>query len=365
MSSPVTSQLAKNAKTCLEKFAEEIGPRFEKLLDAELAKKSGYNHKEKALAQHMLTHVKDYLLRPQKRLRPSFVYYGYMLGATPDEQVWQAAMAVDIVHAAILMHDDFMDQDVIRRGGPTSHEYYKGFMGGDKHYGEAMAVTVGDLGWNLGYEILASSGFAPDRLLAALQFFFRTIIDTAYGQAFDVTLPLYKKWTEEDVVVVHTAKTARYTYENPLITGAILAGVTPQARKLLHDYSMAGGVAFQLQDDLLGVFGTPEKTGKSANSDLLQGKATVLIHQVLEKGTSEQKQQVLKVWGKQTAADADIELAKQAITDSGSADYSRVLAQKYAGQAAETANQLRQLKLNPQAIDYLQGIALYMIERAV
>lgn len=359
------SDLAVKARATLISFVEQIRPRFEKVMDEELAKARGYNQREEDLVKHTLVHLKEYLLRPQKRLRPSFVYYGYMLGREVDEQVWRAAMAVDIIHAAILMHDDFMDEDAIRRGGPTTHKYYEGYMGGDKHYGEAMAVNVGDMGWNLGYELLADTRFPAQKIVKAMRFFFRTIVDTAYGQAFDVTLPLYKNWTEEDVIVVHTAKTARYTYENPLFAGAILAGVTTKAYPLLHDYAMKGGVAFQLQDDMLGVFGTPEDTGKSADSDLLQGKATLLILKALQEGTEVQKQAVLKVWGKRLAEPEDIKRAKQAMVNSGSAEYSRRLAQKYAFQAAETANKLRKLNLNSQAIDYIQGIAEYMVKREV
>lgn len=365
MTDPGFTKLALNAKTTLEKFVADINPRFEKLLDSEIAKVHGYNLREKELAKHMLTHIKDYLLRPQKRLRPSFVYYGYQLGQEPDERVWQAAMAIDVIHAAILMHDDFMDEDVVRRGGPTSHKYYESYMNGGKHYGEAMAVTVGDAGWNLGDELLISSGFPPNRLVEAMKFVFKTIVSTAYGQAFDVTLPLYLDWTEDDVIAVHKAKTARYTYENPLFVGAILAGLPKPVFKILNEYSMDGGVAFQLQDDVLGVFGTPDKTGKSADSDLLQGKSTLLALKVIHNGTKEQKEALLHVWGKKEAKPEDIDAAKQAIIASGSAEYSRKLARKYAQKAADSANKLRKLKLNPAAIDYLQGIAEYMVKREV
>jgi len=161
------------------------------------------------------------------------------------------------------------------------------------------------------------------------------------------------------------AKTAIYTYENPLMIGGLMAGLSKEAVQILHDYAMDGGVAFQLQDDILGVFGTPEKTGKSADSDLLQGKCTMLVLKVFNDGTPEQQKIVRKVWGKMKAERKDLDAAKQAIIDSGSLKYSSAVARRYAMKAAKTAFKLKRLNLNPKAIDYIQGIAEYMVNRDV
>jgi geranylgeranyl pyrophosphate synthase len=115
----------------------------------------------------------------------------------------------------------------------------------------------------------------------------------------------------------------------------------------------------------LGVFGDPEETGKSANSDLLQGKVTLLILYVLQHGSPEQIAAIKKIWGKKTADSHDIDLAKQAIKDSGSLEHSIRLTTNLATKAAQTANKLRELNLNAEAIDYLQGIAEYMVKREV
>ena len=144
-----------------------------------------------------------------------------------------------------------------------------------------------------------------------------------------------------------------------------MAGLPEEALKILHDYAMDGGVAFQLQDDILGVFGTPEKTGKSADSDLLQGKCTMLVLKVFNGGTTGQQNAVRKVWGKPEAPRQDLDNAKQAIIDSGSLKYSNDLAREYAAKAAKTASGLRNLDLNSESIDYIQGIAEYMVNRKV
>lgn len=356
--------LGSKAKVTLAKYVDEVQIHLEEYFQEEIGRKFGFNKRQKDLVKEMLEHVREHNLRISKRLRGSFVHYGYLLGgAEMEERVWRAEMTVELVHTGLLIHDDFMDQDEVRRGGLTSHKFYEKRYKASPHYGEAMAVTAGDAVLCLGFDLLASCGNTEATRKMA-----RGIAETAYGQAYDVTLEQLKGWTEDDVITLHKAKTAIYTYENPLFIGAHLAGLGQKAFDLLHNYSMDGGVAFQLQDDILGVFGTPEKTGKSADSDLLQGKCTLLVLKLLEKGTSIQKKALDKVWGKRKIigiSKKDLELAKEAIVDSGSLDYSRKTAKRLAQRAADTANSLRELKLDSGAIDYIQGIAEYMVNRDV
>ena len=115
----------------------------------------------------------------------------------------------------------------------------------------------------------------------------------------------------------------------------------------------------------MGVYGDEEKTGKSVNSDLLQGKVTLLVVKALEMGTVKQKRAVMKVWGKQTANREEIESAKKAIKESGAYQYSVEVSRKLAEKAAETVAKLRTRGLNTEAIDFLEGIERYMVEREV
>ncbi len=358
--------LANSARKTLERFVHEINPKIEELFDDEIAKVEISNPKEMKLVKQMLEHSREYLLRPQKRLRPSLVYYGFKFGeGKVDERIWKVAMAVEIVHAAILMHDDFEDSDSVRRGGPTTHKYFQSQGKAGEHYGEAMAVNLGDALWNLGYRILVGSGFESERLIPALEHLFDTIVTTAYGQAFDISLGLMGKFTEKDILEVHRTKTAVYTYENPLMIGALLSGAKEECFAGIREYSMNAGLAFQLQDDILGVFGDSLKTGKSADSDLLQGKCTLLVLKALEKGNDLAVSSLDKVWGRGHATEGDVTAARKAIVESGAYDYSRKLAIGYAKKAADAAAGLRELKLNREAVDYLQGIAEYMVIREV
>lgn len=338
------SGLGEKAKRMLQEFVPEIDARIAKYFDEEMKKDFGFNGRQKKLNREILEHAKEYILRPTKRLRASLVYYGCKLGRmVPD---WDACVGIELVHAALLMHDDFMDQDKTRRGGKTTHEYFKDRFG-DLHLGESMAVSVGDALLCMGFELI------PDKSV------FRAITNTAYGQAYDVSLEAFKDWTEEDVICLHKAKTAIYTYENPLFIGAHLANLPKEAFDILHEYAMDGGVAFQLQDDILGVFGSSEKTGKSADSDLKQGKCTLMALKAWD------RPEFQKVWGNREATREELNAAKKAIEDCGAYEYNKRLAQEYAVRAAKMAQKLRKLNLNGEAIDYIQGIAEYMVEREV
>lgn len=360
------TDISLKAKATLIEYVSKIDKKLSDYWDSEIAKNFGFNERQKILVREMLIHSKEHNLRPAKRLRGSFVNYAYTLsGKEVDERLWQAAMAVELVHTGILMHDDFMDRDEIRRRGLTTHKYYQGKGSGDLHYGESMAVNVGDAVWNLGDELLASCGFESEKTIEALKKLFRGIVNTAYGQAFDVTLEVMGGWTEEDVISLHRAKTGIYTYENPLLIGAILGGLDEKAKNILTEYSIDGGVAFQLQDDILGVFGTEEDTGKSADSDLRQGKCTLLILKAQEMGTKQERKAVEDVWGDMEASRIKLDLAKRAIEECGSLEYNRSLAREFAKKAAAKAGELRDLNLDPEAIDYIQGIAEYMVARKV
>lgn len=351
------------AKETLELLVKEMDLRLAKYWDREARINFGFNESQIELVRRMLLHGKEHNLRQGKRLRGSFVYYGYKLGGREvDDKVWKAAEAVELVHTALLMHDDFMDRDPVRRGGPTTQIF---FAKGDEHYGESMAVCLGDAILCLGFERLLDCGFENEKVREAMKQLLRGITNTAFGQAYDVSLPKLGEMTEERVMSLHRAKTAIYTYENPLLIGGILAGLSSETRTVLQDYSVDGGIAFQLQDDVLGVYGDEEKTGKSANSDLLQGKVTLLVVKVMEMGSESQKADLLKVWGRLKAQDGDIEAAKTAIKESGAYDYSVETAKKYAVKAVETAETLRGKGLNEEAVDYLEGIARYMVEREV
>lgn len=364
------SEKAARAKQTLQDFVSLIDEELESYFNYELQNIFGVSKKEKELSKEIWEHIKEHNLRPAKRLRGSFIYYGYkLLGGKNREAALDAAKSIELVHTALLMHDDFMDQDNTRRGKPTTHEYFqkdhndKSWRFSSKHYGASMAVDVGDIALLAGYEILGRSNFSLKEKLEAQNRMLRGVINTGFGQAYDVTLEAMGVATEEDIIDLHYAKTGIYTYENPLHTGAILAGAKESDLAILSKYAIPGGVAFQLQDDILGLFGNPEKTGKPAHSDLRQGKMTLLIVKALEKSTKIQGKRLREIWGKRNLTQKEANEARKIVVDTGSLEYSKKVSVNWAKKAQKAIPLMINKKWNKEAIDYLDGIAQYMVER--
>jgi geranylgeranyl diphosphate synthase type I len=348
-------------KSKLSEIAKISDQKLLEFWNQEINKNFGFNQKQKDLIKRMLVHAQDHNLRPAKRLRAAFVYFGYLLGQKEiNPEIYKAMNAVELAHTALLMQDDVMDQDDLRRGKETTHKH---FGAKNLHYGESMAYTLGDVLLSFAYEELLKSDFEPKRVKEATLQLLRGIANTAFGQAYDITLETMDEWTEDDVIALHKAKTAIYSYENPLQIGAILGETNQETLNIISEFSMLGGVAFQLQDDILGVFGDTDKTGKSDNSDLIHGKRTLLILKALEMGNQTQKDMVLKAWNNVNATNEEITKAKKAIIDSGALAYSKQKATDLALEAISCTQKLRDLNLNSEAVDFIEGIAKYMIDR--
>jgi geranylgeranyl diphosphate synthase type I len=358
------------AKETLKKFVARIDKELEQYFDSEIKNAFGISRKEKELSVHIWKHIKEHNLRPAKRLRGSFVYFGYkLLDGKKSKDILQTSMSIELIHTSLLIQDDFMDQDETRRGKPTTHEYYRNYhilkrlRFNPLHYGESIAAMAVDIALLSGFEIISHSNFPNGLKIKALNRTLRGIKNTAYGQTYDVNLEALGQATEKDIIDLHLAKTAIYTYENPLHIGAILAGGKKRDLELISEYAIPGGIAFQLQDDILGLFGDPVKTGKPAHSDLRQGKMTLLIIKALEKGNKSQKKRIKEIWGKRALNESEANEIRKIVTDTGSLDYSRKLSIKWAKKAQEAIPKMFKRNWNKKAIEYLDGIAQYMIER--
>jgi geranylgeranyl diphosphate synthase type I len=232
-----------------------------------------------------------------KRFRASFCYWGWnsvsARSTTPENDlaaVVSVAGALEIFHAAALIHDDIIDNSDTRRGAPAAHRRFEtlhrdsGWEGNGDPYGRAAAILLGDLllGWSdeLLDEGLASA--APSSRLAARAEFVRMRTEVTAGQYLDIleerawrSHPEGEQLSRAEQVL--TYKSAKYSVESPLAIGALLAGGSDDQVKALRAFGLPLGIAFQLRDDLLGVFGDAAVTGKPSGDDLLEGKRTVLV----------------------------------------------------------------------------------------
>ncbi len=184
-----------------------------------------------------------------KRIRGSLVKLGFEIvgkGFQNSQEIIKVGAAIEILHTSILIHDDIIDSSPTRRGQPS---VYKA-LGGD-HYGISQAISLGDIGLYLGVNLITSLSFPDEYKIKALKHLSETIISTGWGEILDVELPNGKVRSEEEMVLLYSLKTAKYTIAGPLIMGAILAGVDQKLITALAEFGENAGIAFQIQDDIL------------------------------------------------------------------------------------------------------------------
>lgn len=228
-----------------------------------------------------------------KRLRAAFCYWGYRAVAAPSDDAEDAALvracaALELLHASALVHDDFMDASDTRRGRPATHRAFQaahreqGWRGDPEQYGAAAAILLGDLLLTWSDELLRRCGLPMERVIAALEVFDLCRSEVVAGQFLDVSVQARGRADVETAMTVLRYKSAKYSIERPLHIGAALAGADAAALRSLTAFGLPLGEAFQLRDDVLGVFGDPAVTGKPAGDDLVEGKRTVLVALALD-----------------------------------------------------------------------------------
>jgi geranylgeranyl diphosphate synthase, type I len=226
-----------------------------------------------------------------KRFRAAFCYWGFRAAAREeyDERaILRAAASLELLHASALVHDDLMDASDTRRGRPASHRGFaalhqeQAWPGDPEQYGAAAAILLGDLLLSWSDELLRRCGMPWDRVGPALEIFDRCRSEVIAGQFLDVSVQARGRASVDDAMTVLRYKSAKYSIERPLHVGAALAGAPQAALTALSRYGLPLGEAFQLRDDLLGVFGDPATTGKPTGDDLVEGKRTVLVALALQ-----------------------------------------------------------------------------------
>ncbi|MFF0293628.1 polyprenyl synthetase family protein [Kitasatospora sp. NPDC004615] len=242
--------------------------------------------------------LREFLLDGGKRLRPAFCYWGWRAagGCAEEPGIERAAAALELLQASALVHDDLMDRSDTRRGLPSVHRRFEGmhrangWRGDREQYGASAAVLLGDLLLIWCDELFQRSGLPAPAVSAAKPAFDLMRTEVMLGQYLDVLEPVAGDSTDADALdrartVLHY-KSAKYTIERPLQVGALLAGAGPDLVEALGNFGLPLGEAFQLRDDLLGVFGDPAVTGKPAGDDLREGKRTLLVAHAM-RGLSE------------------------------------------------------------------------------
>jgi geranylgeranyl diphosphate synthase type I len=268
------------------------------------------------------------LMRGGKRLRPAFCYWGWRAaGAADSEPVVTAASALEFFQAAALVHDDVMDDSDTRRGAPAVHRRFSTlhrgheWSGDGERFGLAGAVLAGDLCLVWSDELFTASGLDPSALTRGRGVFDRMRTELMGGQYLDMLEQAVAARRPDGALErarrVIRYKSAKYTIEHPLLLGGRLAGADDALLAAYSAYGLPLGEAFQLRDDVLGVFGDPSETGKPAGDDLREGKRTVLVAKALEHATAAQHTLVTQLLGDQHLDQGGVDALREVIVETG------------------------------------------------
>jgi geranylgeranyl diphosphate synthase type I len=297
--------------------------------------------------REVLEKIAELTLRGGKRQRVAFVAATTsLLGKdVGDEQINQAvidsAMGVEILQTHLLIHDDIIDEAPLRRGGETIHKFFReqfpqrGYRGDSKKYGDSIALLAGDLAVYFACQpIIKSEAISPEKKIKIVDILIRSGVDTFYGQLLDLLRDARGRTSEEEILRLAFIKAGRSSAEAPMHIGAVLADKDdPNILGKLSAYAIPTSVAAQLQDDILGIFGTEKIIGKSVLSDLAEGKQTLLILEAYRRASREQAETLKQLVGKRDITKEEAEKVKRIVTDTGALVYVKETSRKYVNQA--------------------------------
>ena len=309
-----------------------------------------------------------------KRFRAAFCYWGHLAVAPdvadrPDEEdaLIRACASLELLHASALVHDDLMDDSDTRRGRAATHRQFEsdhrhaGWRGDPEQYGGAAAILLGDLLLSWADELLRRCGLPAEQVAPALDVFDLCRSEVIAGQFLDVSVQARGLADVDAAMTVLRYKSAKYSIERPLHIGAALAGAGAAAMTDLTSFGLPLGEAFQLRDDLLGVFGDPAATGKPAGDDLIEGKRTVLVALALDAAGPQDAEALHRALGTELD-EAAVQRLRGIIDDSGAHAQVESVIGELAGRAVTA---LERAEVDERARGVLRDLASAATDRAV
>lgn len=302
-------------------------------------------------AEPLIAEIRRVLSAGGKRLRPAFCYWGYRsAGGEHSEEIVRAAMSLELLHTFAVVHDDIMDASDSRRGQPTTIA----------HLGLERALLVGDLALVLADNALRTAGFPTDVLGRALDVYSSMQVRVIAGQDLDVA-PAGRAIDVAAARRIAVLKSGSYTVEDPLAIGAALGDGSDELKAALIAFGRPLGEAFQLRDDILGVFGDPTVTGKSIDADIRDGKRTFLYAATAEALESADRERFIARWGAEDLDADSIVWLRDAIERAGA----RARAEELCGALEEEARAvLERLEVADEARAALRSLAEMVVRRA-
>jgi geranylgeranyl diphosphate synthase, type I len=309
------------------------------------------------------------LLRGGKRLRPAFAYWGWRgAGGADCEEAVAAATSLELLQACALIHDDVMDGSDTRRGLPAAHRRFatlhrgSSWLGSSEGFGVGAAILLGDLCLSWADELLFASGLPGVSLAAGKPVYDVMRTELMAGQYLDLLEQARGGGSVERAMRVVRFKSAKYTIERPLHLGAALAQAPAELLDTYSAYGLPLGEAFQLRDDVLGVFGDPAETGKPAGDDLREGKRTVLVATAFEAASPSQASVLRRRLGDPALDSRGVGELREVIVETGALRHVEHLIDEL---TAESSAALGSAAIDEPARGVLHGLAIAATSRTV
>ena len=309
-----------------------------------------------------------------KFLRGCLIALGYYSSGKHDDNYLDLSIAFEIFQTSILIHDDIIDNAVMRRGMDTIPTSYKKHFVGKKvedfldkknKVADSLGICIGDFGFYYAEELIVNGYIDNPYLPQILSYYHQIAIKTCYGEIIDVILPFKEQFYESDVnledkiMEIYRLKTAWYSVIGPYCLGLILGGVSSKNVSKMESVLLNVGVAFQIKDDLLGIYGDENIIGKSTNSDIEEYKQTILYSYVMK---TEFKDELLKYYGKSDLSKKDIDRVKAIFEKSGAKKYAEEKVNKIFNQSLKDIDSMDFIDKDSKKI--LKGFIVYLENRS-
>lgn len=252
----------------------------------------------------LFKHIKSFVLRPGKRIRPLFFLIGYLgFAKKPAARLYSTALSIELLHDFILVHDDIIDRSNMRRGKLSMHAMLNNYLAKykkPKFNGQDLAMIAGDIMYATGIGSFLSIKEKPQYKEKALIALTKSAVYTGNGEFLELISQLknIEKIKKKDIYKIYDLKTAYYSFATPLSAGAILAGAAESESSILFKYGVCLGRAFQIYDDLIDILSDSYKTGKPNFTDLQESKKTILIWYAYKNSGNKNKNLLKKLLGK-------------------------------------------------------------------
>jgi geranylgeranyl diphosphate synthase, type I len=268
------------------------------------------------ISPYSLKYIREFSLRDGKRIRPLLFILSYLgFAKKKARNYYRSAVALELIHAFILMHDDIVDRSDLRRGLPSLH----------KIVGSEKAMLIGDILYALGIKEFMSVGETPERKEKALNVLLDAAILTGCGEVNELLLAGkgMDRVTIGDIYSIYDLKTSYYTFVVPLVTGAVLAGASEINVERLKKCGLSLGRAYQLKDDMLGLTANEAMTGKSAMTDLAEKKMTVPLLYTYRHSDAHEKKKIRRILNKRNITRRDLDSVRKLVTAARTEDFAK------------------------------------------